>query len=146
MTNSKITITEAEYEVMRVVWANKAVKSREIIEVLTDSMDWNESTIKTLIGRLVEKGALSTEKEGRSFIYSAAISEQHTLRKNIDDLFSLVCNTQENSLVKEVISKASLSRSDIDELISLLANKQEKAPETIECACTPGQCEHHLIH
>ena len=66
----KPRITDAEWEVMRVVWANGRVTSKEIISILKEKMDWKQATIKTLLGRLVEKGALNTEQEGRKFIYT----------------------------------------------------------------------------
>lgn len=66
----KPCITDAEWEVMRVVWANGRVTSKEIISILKEKMDWKQATIKTLLGRLVEKGVLNTEQEGRKFIYT----------------------------------------------------------------------------
>ena len=61
-------ITDAEWEVMRVVWANDRVTSKKVISVLQEKMDWTQSTIKTILGRLVGKGVLNTEHEGRKFI------------------------------------------------------------------------------
>ena len=52
-------ITDAEWEVMRVVWANDRVTSKKVISVLEEKMDWTQSTIKTILGRLVEKGVLN---------------------------------------------------------------------------------------
>ena len=51
-------ITDAEWEVMRVVWANDRVTSKKVISVLQEKMDWTQSTIKTILGRLVGKGVL----------------------------------------------------------------------------------------
>ena len=56
-------ITDAEWEVMRVVWANGRVTSKEIISILKEKMDWKQATIKTLLGRLVEKGVLIQSKK-----------------------------------------------------------------------------------
>ena len=82
MAPTKVSISEAEWEIMRVVWANKAVTSREVIDILESKMAWKESTIKTLLGRLVDKQALETTKEGRKFIYTAKISENKTMNDN----------------------------------------------------------------
>lgn len=49
------TISDAEWEVMRVVWANGDMKSSEIIAILHAKYHWSDSTVKTLIGRLVKK-------------------------------------------------------------------------------------------
>lgn len=49
------TISEAEWEVMRVIWARKQLKSSDIIDILQEKFQWSPSTIKTLLGRLVDK-------------------------------------------------------------------------------------------
>ena len=143
--NAMITISEAELEIMRVVWANITVTSREVIDILTEKMDWKESTIKTLIGRLVDKEALKTEKEGRRFIYSANISEKETIDSYSEDILSRVCDTKDVLVVQHIIQDAKLSQSNIKDLILLLEEKAETAPENVSCNCTPGQCNCHLI-
>ena len=93
-STAPVTISEAEWEVMRVVWAHGSVTSRIIIEVLEDKMGWKESTIKTLIGRLVDKMALDTSKDGRRFIYKAKVSEENTVKCYSEELLSRVCDKQ----------------------------------------------------
>lgn len=143
---TEITITEAEWEVMRVVWANGATTSREIIEILGNKMDWKDATIKTLVGRLVSKGALQTEKDGRKFIYVAAISEKDSMENHTSGILSLVCKKQNSDVVRTIIQEAALSKADIDDLMKLLQEKQITAPEVVPCDCLPGQCECHLLH
>ena len=55
-------ISEAEYEVMRIVWQNAPVSTNEIVERLEKTTSWNPKTIQTLIKRLVTKRALTYEK------------------------------------------------------------------------------------
>ena len=143
-TVAPIQISEAEREVMRVVWANKSITSREIIDILEDKMNWKESTIKTLIGRLVDKNVLNTKKEGRKFIYSANISEETTIQSYSKDILSNVCNTHHSFVIRQFIEEAKLSADDIEELIQLLEEKAKTAPEVVPCECVPGQCECHL--
>ena len=81
-------ITDAEWEVMRVVWANDRVTSKKVISVLQEKMDWTQSTIKTILGRLVGKGVLNTEQEGRKFIYTANIEETEAVRDYAEDIFN----------------------------------------------------------
>jgi len=144
MSPAQIEISEAEWEIMRVVWANKAVTSREVINVLENEMDWKESTIKTLLGRLVEKGALDTTKEGRKYIYTADITEEDTVKSYSSDMLARVCNKDNGNVVKNLIEDATLSQSDIEELTALLQEKAASAPEEVECACVPGQCDCHI--
>ncbi len=145
MTSPNVDITEAEWEIMRVVWANGHTTSREIIEILEDKMNWKAATIKTLIGRLVNKEALLTEKEGRKFIYSAGINEKEMIGNYSTDILTKVCSKQNNQVVENLINDAKLSRDDIDSLIALLQEKQKTAPIEVPCECIPGQCDCHLI-
>ena len=63
----EINISEAEWEVMRVVWSNRDTTSKFVIDTLGDEKSWTPSTIKTLLSRLVEKGFLDTKKQGINF-------------------------------------------------------------------------------
>lgn len=143
--NTSITISEAEWEIMRVVWANVSVTSREVIDLLEDKMDWKESTIKTLIGRLVDKGALNTTKEGRHFIYHASISEEDTLKSYSEDILEHLCHKKNSLVIEHLIKDANLSKSDIRSLVLLLEMRAIDAPEVVSCSCTPGQCNHQLV-
>ena len=69
-------ISEAEYEVMRIVWQNAPVSTNEIVERLEKTTSWNPKTIQTLIKRLVTKRALTYEKEGRMFVYTPRSEER----------------------------------------------------------------------
>lgn len=144
MVPTQIIISEAEWEIMRVVWAHGEVTSRVVIDTLKDKMDWTESTIKTLIGRLVEKEALETRKVGRKFIYSAKISEKETVQSHSMDLLSRVCDKHNIHIVEQLIEEAALSQSDIESLILQLQDKMLSAPAEVPCQCAPGQCECHL--
>lgn len=60
-------ISEAEFEVMKVIWEHAPISTNEITEKLTQTTAWSPKTIQTLIKRLVTKGALSYEKHNRDF-------------------------------------------------------------------------------
>ncbi|MBF0847011.1 CopY/TcrY family copper transport repressor, partial [Streptococcus danieliae] len=94
-----IYITDAEWEVMRVVWANDRVTSKKVISVLQEKMDWTQSTIKTLLGRLVEKGVLNTEKDGSKFIYTANIVEKEAVRDYAEDIFNRICKKKVGNVI-----------------------------------------------
>lgn len=144
MTPTQVTVSAAEWEIMRVVWANEAVTSRKVIDTLEDKMEWKESTIKTLIGRLVEKDALQTVKEGRKYIYTALISEEDTVKSYSEDILSRVCNKDNGKVVRNLIEDATLSQKDIAELMDLLQEKAVSAPDEVACDCAVGQCDCHL--
>lgn len=139
-------ITYAEWEVMRVVWANERVTSKKVISVLQEKMDWTQSTIKTILGRLVEKGVLNTEKEGRKFIYTANIEETEAVRNYAEDIFNRICNKKVGNVIGSIIKDHVLSFDDIDRLEKILEMKKSLAVEEVDCNCPEGQCDCHLHH
>ena len=139
-------ITDAEWEVMRVVWANDRVTSKKVISVLQEKMDWTQSTIKTLLGRLVEKGVLNIEHEGRKFIYTANIEEKEAVGKYTDDIFNRICRKNVGNAVGSIIENHVLSFDDIQRLEEILEMKKAFAVEEVDCQCTEGQCDCHLHH
>ena len=144
MVPTQITISEAEWEIMRVVWANGSVTSRDVIETLEMKMDWKQSTIKTLIGRLVAKEALNTKKDGRKFIYTANINERDTMQNFSGGILSRVCNKQNGKVIQQLVEEATLSQTDIEQLMDQLKTKLMTAPEVVSCECAVGQCDCHI--
>ena len=139
-------ITYAEWEVMRVVWANDRVTSKKVISVLQEKMDWTQSTIKTILGRLVGKGVLNTEHEGRKFIYTANIEETEAVRDYAEEIFNRICNKKVGNVIESIIEDHVLSFDDIDRLEKILEMKKSFAVEEVDCNCPEGQCKCHLHH
>jgi BlaI family penicillinase repressor len=76
---SKITpprISESEWELMRVLWAHGPLSASEVIQHLKPSKEWHPKTAKTLLTRLVNKGAVSYKVKDRSYIYQAVFDEK----------------------------------------------------------------------
>ena len=138
MDNTYLEITPAEWQIMRVVWSLKETTSTEIITVLKRKVDWKPATVKTLLRRLVEKKALTTTKDGRSFIYRPLVAEQATMDQVADNLFNSICERHVGSTLEHVVDNATLSKKDIKNLQELLANKLATAPAEVECNCIPG--------
>ncbi|MFU1827776.1 copper-responsive transcriptional repressor TcrY, partial [Enterococcus faecium] len=106
------------------VWANGRVTSKEVISTLGEKMDWKQATTKTLLGRLVEKGALNTEQEGRKYIYSANIEEKETVRSFTNDIFDRICRKNVGNVVGSIIEDHVLSFDDIQRLEEILEMKK----------------------
>lgn len=69
-------ITEAEYEVMKIIWHNYPISTNEITEHLLQTTNWNPRTIQTLIKRLTAKNIITYEKQGRVFVYTPLLKEE----------------------------------------------------------------------
>ncbi|WEG72604.1 CopY/TcrY family copper transport repressor [Vagococcus intermedius] len=142
MTESKtLKISEAEWEVMRVIWAKGKTTSPEIISILSTSMDWKPATIKTLLSRLVKKQILLTELEGNKFIYQPLVSEEQTMRSATEQLFSKICAKKVGKTIAELIEEADLTQTDLALILTAVDKKEKTAVKTIACNCIPGQCD-----
>lgn len=137
-------ISSAEWEVMRVVWTLKQTTSSEISSVLSNKMNWKPATIKTLIGRLVKKGLLNTEQDGRKYLYSATITEEQSVEEASRALLSQVCTQKIGKTLISMIEDSLLSKEDIEQLEQVLKVKKETAPLIVPCNCSPGQCDCHI--
>ena len=69
-------ISDAEWEVMKVLWDRTQASAQDVIDALATQKTWSPQTVKTLLKRLTEKGALAYESEGRRFIYRPAVSRE----------------------------------------------------------------------
>lgn len=140
--DNTLVISDAEWEVMRVLWTLGPQKSQRVIDVLTNKMQWQPSTIKTLLSRLVKKGALATEKIKRSFVYSTTVDEQTMMNRASESLFDHMCAMKSGAALTETINRVELSQQDIKTLQAVLANKALTAPEKVACNCVSDvNCE-----
>nr|2K4B_A Chain A, Transcriptional regulator [Lactococcus lactis subsp. lactis] len=69
MNEVEFNVSNAELIVMRVIWSLGEARVDEIYAQIPQELEWSLATVKTLLGRLVKKEMLSTEKEGRKFVY-----------------------------------------------------------------------------
>lgn len=140
-TELAVTISDAEWRVMRIVWTLGQADSRTIIDLLEQQHDWKAPTIKTLIGRLVKKGALGTTKNGRQFIYTPLIKEQAAMDGALLNELDQMCAMHRGTSLVHVMEQTELSKADVQNLIDCLAQKLPTAPEMVDCDCLPDGCE-----
>lgn len=133
-------ITDSEWEVMRVVWAQNKTTSKDIRDVIENKKSWKPATTKTLIGRLVDKGILNTEKDGNKYIYSTNLKERDFLENTLEQTFDNICNKDVGKIIIDLISKSTLSYNDIEGLENVLELKKKDAVDEVPCNCVPGQC------
>ncbi|RHW50187.1 CopY/TcrY family copper transport repressor [Bombilactobacillus bombi] len=135
-------ISNAEWEVMRVVWTLKKATSQEIITNLSHSQ-WQPATIKTLIGRLVKKNCLAAKRQQRPFVYYPLIAENTAMNQATMALFSHLCAMKKGQTIINLLKNTSLSQKDIQSMQLILQEKLQTAPKKIDCDCVVGghNCE-----
>ncbi|MGX7091796.1 CopY/TcrY family copper transport repressor [Hutsoniella sourekii] len=137
-------ITDAEWEVMRIVWAQEGLTSREIIDRAQSVTNWKEGTLKSLINRLVSKNILVNKGQKRPAEYFPSLSQSKATQEELADIFGRICNKKAGMAIQDLIQQASLSRADCQALIDTLETKKQTAPEEVPCQCPTGQCQCHL--
>ncbi|MET3634817.1 CopY/TcrY family copper transport repressor [Streptococcus porcorum] len=134
-------ISQAEWEVMRVVWTKEETTSKEIVSILQDKQGWSVSTIKTLLARLVEKEHLKTRKVGNRFFYQADLSEKEAIHEEIQQVFDRFCLTKHQAVLYQLIKETPMTLSDIKAMEVLLLAKKGSAVDEVTCNCIKGQCQ-----
>jgi BlaI family penicillinase repressor len=124
--NALPRISESEWLVMRVLWSEGPLTSNEIVEELTEQTEWKPKTIKTLINRLMKKGAIEHTKKGRKYIYKAAVSEKVCVTTERRSFVQRVYGGTMKPMLAAFIEDAELSQEDITELKNILEQKEKE--------------------
>lgn len=119
-------ISEAEFEVMKIVWKYAPISTNEITEKLVNTTSWSPKTIQTLIKRLVTKGALAYEKQSRMFVYTPLVNESEYLDQKSSSFLKRYYNGQITNMLSAFIENDRLSETEIDHLRCLLSKNQKK--------------------
>ena len=119
-------ISEAEFEVMKVVWKYAPINTNEITEKLTQTTNWSPKTIQTLIKRLVSKKALTYEKQSRVFVYTPLVKEDEYIRRESNTFLNRFYDGNIISMLASYIEDDKRSEAEIDTLRSLLSEKHKK--------------------
>ena len=118
-------VSVSELAVLRALWTREPVTAAELAEMLERERGWSLSTVKTLLARLVEKHVIVTEKDGRRFLYRAAIAREDYAadqsRRLIDDLF----DGRAAPLVAHLARRNALTPEDVAEIAALLKAIEE---------------------
>lgn len=119
-------ISEAEFEVMKIVWRHAPINTNEITERLLQTTNWSPKTIQTLIKRLVTKGALTYEKQSRVFVYTPVVKESEYIGQKSTSFLNRYYDGDITAMLSAYIENDQLSETDIDTLRSLLSKRPKK--------------------
>lgn len=125
--NALPQISEAEFEVMKIVWQYAPISTNEITDKLTQTTAWSPKTIQTLIKRLVNKGALAYHKQSRFFVYTPLIKENEYLDQKSSSFIDRYYHGDITAMLSAYIENDRLTETEIDTLRSLLSGKSGKA-------------------
>lgn len=113
-------ISEAESAVMEILWRERSAYAEDVVAALSRSRDWQEATIKTLLNRLLNKGAIAAEKEGRRYRYTAVLQREDWQQRETDSFVARLFGGRIAPLVAQFSERNRLSKRDIAELKRLI--------------------------
>lgn len=126
MSNIASKVSEAEAEVLKVLWANKEpMTERNVMDTLGETSDWSQATIKTLLKRLFDKGAVQREKR-EVYYYSPALSEADFEKGRTEDFVNKVFGGNAKGLLSTMLNNNILSEDDVGELKNYWKNRGKK--------------------
>ena len=120
-----IRISPAEWDVSVVVWERAPVAASVVTKVLSKAKGWSLTTVRTLLQRLVNKGVLKQQMEGKRYLYSPRIAKEELLMQESESFLSRVLGHAPSATVLHLVRKADLSPEDIRELRQILREKEK---------------------
>jgi predicted transcriptional regulator len=127
MTSPKrIQISEAESIVMKVIWRKGPLGTDAIISSLGHREEWQAATVKTLLNRLLKKGAITAHKEGRRYIYSQFLTREEWLATESRGVLERLFDGQVAPLVSYFSRQGKLTKNDIKELARLIRELKDE--------------------
>ena len=128
-------ISDAEWQVMKIIWMQGEQTSTDLIRVLAERFDWSKSTIQTLLARLVEKECLTRKKEGKSFVYSALLTLNQSRDLLVQDIKDKVCSRRIKNLLADLIVECDFTQADLEDLEAVISEKKASAVAEVKCNC-----------
>lgn len=126
MSSESINLAPAEWEVMKVLWDKRQAAARDVHAALPEQ-GWSDRTVKTLLSRLVAKGAVEYEQIGNSYLYRPGIKRQTATRQELRSVLGRVVSQTLTPLLSAFVDEADLTDDDIAELERLLEEKKKTA-------------------
>ena len=128
-------ISDAEWQVMKIIWMQGEQTSTDLIMVLAERFDWSKSTIQTLLARLVEKECLTRKKVSKSFVYSALLTLDQSRDLLVQDIKDKVCSRRIKNLLADLIEECDFTLADLEGLEEVISKKKASAVTEVRCNC-----------
>ena len=118
-------ISDAESEVMNVLWEASPRTASEVADVLCQRMNWHPKTVKTLLGRLVKKGAVRFKEEGNRYLYRPALARDRYVDEEARSFVDRVFGGEATPMLLHFVERGKLSEADLEELRAVLDRKKD---------------------
>jgi BlaI family penicillinase repressor len=121
------SISDAEWQVMEVVWAHaEPITANDIVAKLESSTDWKDKTIKTMLNRLVKKGALGYEADGKRYLYKPKVARDECVRGQSRSFLSRVFGGATGAALIHFVEEHDLTPAELEQLRRVLATRRKE--------------------
>jgi predicted transcriptional regulator len=120
MSDSAPRISEAELQVMQLLWEDGPLDAVELARKIPSDRSWSLATVKTLLSRLVAKGAVSTKPQGRKFIYAPLLEREQVAARQANRLVERLFGGRVSPLVAQLVEQREIDPEDLAELEQLI--------------------------
>ena len=122
------SISESEWKVMQVLWDHSPLPRGELTKKVGPENSWNGNTVRTLLVRLVEKGAVKAEKQGRNYLYSPLAQEEECVMQETEHFLKRIFDGSPARLFAALSAQGKLSEQDCQEIESMLRAMEGREP------------------
>lgn len=121
-----IRLSDSEIHIMQIIWKYGKTTSFDILKEIKDDDSISENGIRTLLGRMVRKGAIKiTEKHGKTYVYEALINREEFLRIEGNNFLENIYQGAINSMLLNFVKENKLTKKDVEELLKRIDNESE---------------------
>jgi predicted transcriptional regulator len=120
MADKAPKISEAEMQLLQLLWEESPLGAAEIAERVSGERGWTITTVKTVLSRLVTKGALTAKPQGRKYLYSPAVERDQVAANQARGLIDRLFGGRVSPLVAQLAEQRQLDEEDIAELEALI--------------------------
>ncbi|AJQ26614.1 BlaI/MecI/CopY family transcriptional regulator [Pelosinus fermentans] len=118
-------ISDAEWQIMKILWDRAPLTASDVINKVDGVTSWKPKTVKTLLGRLLKKNAISFHKEGRTYVYYPLVAEDECVKAESQSFLEKVFCGALNVMFAKFLEEQELSREEIAELKRILDQKKK---------------------
>ena len=125
-------LSDAQQEIMEIVWEKGEVSAREVRETLLERRDVARNTVRTLLERMEEKGWLTHRVQGRAYLYSAVQERHATAGRKIVEILDQLCGGSPETLMAALLDYRGLSAGELSRVREMLAAAKSRRAKRTE--------------
>jgi BlaI family penicillinase repressor len=127
MSKPNVELTEAEWSIIKAVWEKEPCTAPAIQETLLDPTGWTYSTVRTLMDRMVAKGALRAKKEGKLTIYHSVVTREQAQRGELSYALKNAFNGAVAPMMQCMLGAREISPAELGELKKIISDFEKEA-------------------